>query len=510
MSDMSGTKKLKRGPEICDQLASQRLACSPSVTEFLASKHGASLKQRVKVLSEGSEVKAGGTVLYWMCRDKRVQDNWALLHAQAAALEQGAGLEVVVCVPPSLGEMTLRHYSFLLDGLVEVEEELASLDIGFHLLAGDPPTCLSTSFLASLGVTTLVTDFSPLRQPRAWLASIQQALLSSMALHQVDAHNVVPHWVTTDKQEYAARTIRPKIMNKLPMYLTPFPPVIKHPMPPKNPPIPADFATVYKGLEVDRSVRPVDEHFKPGTRAGLANLQIFVSSRLRSYSADRNNPNKAVLSNMSPWVNHGQVSMQRAALYVKAEGGNHPDSKAGFIEEAIVRKELSDNFCFHNPHYDSLLGASDWAQKTLKEHKEDQREYLYTREQLEAGETHDDLWNAAQTQLVEEGKLHGFLRMYWAKKILEWTASPEEALQEALRLNDRLALDGNDPNGFVGVMWSIAGLHDQGWAERKVFGKIRYMNYAGCRRKFDVDQFVLKYKNMNTAKAKGTETKGSK
>jgi len=491
---MSAVKKLKRGSDICDQLASQRLACSPSVSEFLASQHGSSLRRRVEVVAGGGEPRAGGTVLYWMCRDRRVQDNWALLHAQAAALERGAGLAVVVCVPPSLGEMTLRHYSFLLDGLVEVEEELADLDIGFHLLAGDPPSCLSSSFLASLGVTTLVTDFSPLRQPRAWLATIQLALPASIALHQVDAHNVVPHWVTSDKQEYAARTIRPKIMNKLPTYLTPFPPVIKHPIPPKTRSKPADFAEVYAGLEVDRSVGPVDEHFPPGTRAGLANLQAFVSSRLRGYSADRNNPNKAVLSKLSPWVNHGQVAMQRAALYVRAEGGNHPDSVASFIEEAIVRKELSDNFCFHNPHYDSLLGATAWAQETLREHREDQREFLYTREELEAGRTHDDLWNAAQTQLVEEGKLHGFLRMYWAKKVLEWTASPEEALREALRLNDRLALDGNDPNGFVGVMWSIAGVHDQGWAERKVFGKIRYMNYAGCRRKFDVDQFVLKYK----------------
>jgi len=505
---MSAAKKLKTGSEICSLLASQRVACSPSVKEFLASKHGASLKQRVKVLSEGSKIRSGGTVLYWMCRDKRVQDNWALLHAQAVALEQGACLEVVVCVPPSLGQMTLRHYSFLLDGLMEVEEELASLNIGFHLLAGDPPSCLSTTFLASLDVTTLVTDFSPLRQPRAWLTSIQESLPPSMGLHQVDAHNVVPVWAATDKQEYAARTIRPKIMNKLPMFLTPFPPVIQHPVPPKVPSKPADFATVYTGLEVDMSVMPVDEHFKPGTKAGLANLQTFVSSRLSGYSTDRNNPNKAVLSNLSPWVNHGQVSMQRAALYVKAEGGSHSTSKAGFIEEAIVRRELSDNFCFHNPHYDSLLGASDWAQKTLKDHKDDKREYLYTREELETGKTHDDLWNAAQTQLVEEGKLHGFLRMYWAKKILEWTASPEEALQETLRLNDRFALDGNDPNGFVGVMWSIAGIHDQGWGERKVFGKIRYMNYAGCKRKFDVNQFVLKYgAKKHSAKANGSKTK---
>jgi len=203
-------------------------------------------------------------------------------------------------------------------------------------------------------------------------------------------------------------------------------------------------------------------------------------------------------------VNHGQVSMQRAVLYVKAEGKAYSSSAAGFVEEAVVRRELSDNFCFYNPKYDSILGATDWAQKTLADHAKDTREYIYSREELEEGRTHDDLWNAAQLQLVQEGKMHGFLRMYWAKKILEWTQSPEQALEEAIRLNDRYALDGNDPNGYVGVMWSIAGIHDQGWGERKVFGKIRYMNYAGCKRKFDVNKFVLKYKaKVHTKSKKG-------
>ena len=177
----------------------------------------------------------------------------------------------------------------------------------------------------------------------------------------------------------------------------------------------ADFAAVYASLKVDREgwgVAPVDEHFPPGTQAGLANLEQFVSSRLKHYSTDRNDPTKFALSNMSPWVNHGQVSMQRAVLYVKAEGKSHPPSVSSFVEEAVVRRELSDNFCFYNPNYDSILGASDWAQKTLADHANDKREYIYSREELEEGKTHDDLWNAAQLQLVQEGKMHGFLRMY--------------------------------------------------------------------------------------------------
>ena len=310
--------------------------------------------------------------------------------------------------------MTLRHYSFMLEGLKEVEKELVQLGIGFHLMAGEPPNCLTPSFLSSLQVGLLVADFSPLREHRAWLAALEKNLAKSVPIQQVDAHNVVPVWVTSDKQEYAARTIRTKINKKLSEYLTAFPPVVSHATAPRKKVVKADFAAVYASLKVDRDgwgVEPVDQHFTPGTQAGLANLEQFVSSRLKQYSTDRNDPTKSVLSNMSPWVNHGQVSMQRAVLYVKAKGKSHSASVASFVEEAVVRRELSDNFCFYNPNYDSIRGASDWAQKTLADHAKDKREYLYSREELEEGKTHDDLWNAAQLQLVQEGKMHGFLRM---------------------------------------------------------------------------------------------------
>jgi len=502
---MSSGKKLKTGSEICSLIAQQRKECSASVAEFLSSSKGGSLRNRVRGVGGSESKNVEGSVLYWMWRDKRVQDNWALLHSQAEALKRGVPLHVAVCVPPTHGHMTLRHYSFMLEGLKEVEKELVQLGIGFHLMPGEPPKCLTPSFLSSLQVGLLVADFSPLREHRAWLAALEKNLSKTVPIQQVDAHNVVPVWVTSDKQEYAARTIRSKITNKLSYYLTAFPPVVSHPTAPQKKVAKADFDAVYASLKVDRDgwgVAPVDQHFTPGTQAGLVNLEGFVSSRLRHYSTDRNDPTKSALSNMSPWVNHGQVSMQRAVLYVKAEGKSHSASVTSFVEEAVVRRELSDNFCFYNPNYDSIRGASDWAQKTLADHAKDKREYLYSREELEEGKTHDDLWNAAQLQLVQEGKMHGFLRMYWAKKILEWTKSPEQALEEALRLNDRFALDGNDPNGYVGVMWSVAGIHDQGWGERKVFGKIRYMNYAGCKRKFDVNKFVTKYKAKVHTKAK--------
>ena len=197
---------------------------------------------------------------------------------------------------------------------------------------------------------------------------------------------------------------------------------------------------------------------------------------LAKYDALRNDPTQAnICSNLSPWINHGHVSFQRVALTIK-KLNKYASGSASFLEEGIVRRELSDNYVYYTPNdYDKLTGAADWAQQTLQVHASDAREYTYTLPEWEEARTHDDLWNAAQLQVVREGQMHGFLRMYWAKKILEWSASPEVALRTAQYLNDKYALDGRDPNGFVGVGWSIMGIHDQGWGERPVFGKIRYV-----------------------------------
>ena len=219
----------------------------------------------------------------------------------------------------------------------------------------------------------------------------------------------------------------------------------------------------------------------------------FVQIRLKKFNTKRNDPTENALSNLSPWFHFGHIAVGRAILAVKKYGKSNAESVAAFCEEAIVRRELSDNFCYYNKNYDSLKGAYDWAQKTLNDHRKDKRANLYTRDELEQSKTHDDLWNSAQIQLVREGKMHGFLRMYWAKKILEWTESPEQALEYSRYLNDRFSLDGRDPNGYVGCMWSIAGIHDQGWREREIFGKIRYMNYEGCKKKFNVNAFVARY-----------------
>nr|XP_032801147.1 deoxyribodipyrimidine photo-lyase-like isoform X2 [Petromyzon marinus] len=469
-----------------EQISKTRAALASSVLEFRFN------KKRVRAVSNADDMAANASgILYWMSRDQRVQDNWALLYAQRLALKQRLPLYVCFCLVPKFMDATIRHFGFMLRGLQEVEKEFRSLDISFHLLKGYAKDVLPP-FVNEKNIGAVVTDFLPLRVPRQWVKDLKKALPKNVPLAQVDAHNVVPCWVTSDKLEYGARTIRRKIHDKLPQFFTEFPPAIKHTYPAKSLPEETDWEAAWQSLEVDRSVGEV-AWAQPGTSAGLEMLNSFINERLKLFSTDRNNPNSNALSNLSPWIHFGQISVQRCALEVSKLKPKYRESVDMYIEEAIVRRELGDNFCFYNKNYDSLDGAYDWAKRSLDAHTQDNREYIYSLQQLEEAKTHDPLWNAAQLQMVVEGKMHGFMRMYWAKKILEWTSSPEEALRIAIYLNDRYQLDGSDPNGYVGCMWSICGTHDQGWAERAVFGKIRYMNYAGCKRKFDVGAYESRY-----------------
>jgi len=462
---------------------------------------------RTRVLS-GSLTGAHGNggVVYWMSRDQRVRDNWALLHARDLALKQKKPLHVAFCLLPTFLGATLRQFSHMLAGLAEVEESLRTLKVPFVMLRGQPRDTLP-GYVAEHGLSAVVTDYSPLRISKLWKGQVGEAL-GSVPLIEVDAHNIVPVWVASDKQEVGARTLRPRIHKHLPRYLTDFPEFTAYPHPLSALPPPVDWAAALESLEVDTTVGRC-EWCKPGEKEAMQTLMNFVAGgRLKRFEKQRNDPTIEALSNLSPYLHFGQIASQRAALYVKEHGKSHSGSVASFIEEMVVRKELSDNYCHYQPQYDSLLGGAQWAQDSLQKHATDPREYLYSQEELEQGLTHDDLWNAAQLQMVEEGKMHGFLRMYWAKKILEWTISPEEALRIAIYLNDRFQLDGRDPSGYVGCMWSIVGVHDMGWAERPIFGKIRFMNYAGCKRKFKIAEFVAKYKKASkNAAIAGSENK---
>jgi len=508
-------KKVKTGNENVDGLASQfaekRENAGENVENFNFN------MKRVKFLTgnEGFLHREAKGVAYYLHRDQRLQDNWAALFAQKLALADNLPLYVVAGISvshPDHSEATRRTVDFSLGGLEEVAKECSKLNIEFHLLQdmSKPMFQRILDFMEKSKVGCVVTDFSPLRPHRNQVEELKKGMekLNGPCLYQVDAHNVVPVWEASEKQEYGARTIRNKIMNRLNEFLTEFPPVIKHPVDTTYPCPTIDWDIVKKEQNVDESVKSVS-WAKPGTTHGYEMLESFVTSRIKNYNDKRNDPNVEALSNLSPWFHFGQLSVQRSVLHVKKSAGSrYGEAVKSFVEEAVVRSELSDNFCYYQKNYDKIEGGHDWAVKTLNDHRKDKREYLYSRTELDEAKTHDELWNSAQIQLKTEGKMHGFMRMYWAKKILEWTENPDQALEFALYFNDHYSLDGADSNGFVGCMWSIVGIHDQGWAERPIFGKIRFMNYAGCKRKFDIAKYSAKYggKSHPTKKQKGQKT----
>ncbi|MDP4191907.1 MAG: deoxyribodipyrimidine photo-lyase [Bacteroidota bacterium] len=432
-------------------------------------------------------VVSSGPVVYWMSREQRVYDNWALVYAQLQALKSNKPLIVVFCLADNYPGANLRHYDFMIEGLIETEKKLSFLNIPFFILIGNPEIELN-KFIFQKKVGLLVSDFDPLSIKRKW----KDRLISKIDIpfYEVDAHNIIPCFLLSHKQEFAAYTIRPKIKRLLPEFLEEFPPLEKMKELSEFPAAPCNWDGIKKSLKLDATVLPV-KSFKPGEDAALQVLSSFLEKGLSLFKDKRNDPNcSSAQSNLSPYLHLGHISAQRVALNADRYSQFDLPSVEAFLEELIVRKELSDNFCFYNPSYDSFDGFPQWAKNSLNAHRLDKREFIYNISELENAATHDRLWNASQTEMVRSGKMHGYMRMYWAKKILEWTASPEEALAAAIYLNNKYELDGRDPNGYTGIAWSIGGLHDRAWGERKIFGKIRYMSYNGCRRKFDIESYI--------------------
>ena len=440
-------------------------------------------EKRITFLKKGDEKK--GPVLYWMSRDQRVHDNWALLFAQNLAEERRETLVVVFNLTAEFLGAALRQYDFMLNGLKEIEKGLMDYDIPFFLLEGEPGIEIP-AFINKNRIGVLVSDFDPLKIKRTWKQRVAKQI--NIPFYEVDAHNIVPCLYVSDKEEYGAYTIRPKIFNRLPEFLEEFPELKKMKKAGSISSGRINWERIRESLKIDNSIKKVN-WIKPGSYAALEMLDNFLNVKFDSYIEDRNDPVKDGQSNLSPYIHFGQISAQRIALQVQKARGNE-ESEKSFLDELIVRRELCDNFCYYNRDYDSFRGFKNWAKETLSKHRNDKREFIYSPAQFEKAGTHEDLWNAAQMQMVKTGKMHGYMRMYWAKKILEWSVSPEDAMKIAVYLNDKYELDGRDPNGYTGCAWSIGGIHDRAWNERNIFGKIRYMNKNGANRKFDIKKYI--------------------
>lgn len=448
------------------------------------------LKCRLNKISETWEDSTGKCVLYVMSRDQRVHDNHALLAAQKHALKLGLPLAVVFVLHKVPATRAREHYDFMLDGLTELESALAKLDIPFVALIGKPSEKLPNVF-HHYQPAVVYFDFNPLRGPKQLI----DAMAKLVPVICVDTHNIVPVWLASDRQEVGARTLRPKIHKYLTGLLVLPETVQKHPVAwPGGNIFP--LAHVRQLFQETLNTIPYNNTkiaYKSGEAAAHKAMDDFLHNRLSGYAQNRNNPTTDGLSGMSLYLHFGQISSLRIIHEAQRLMFKHPTLQPDFdvlAEEMVVRKELSDNFCYYNDSYDSFAGAPTWARATLEKHKIDPREFVYTPKQFEHAATHDEAWNAAQMQLRKTGKIHGYMRMYWAKKVLEWSATPQEAMNTLVYLNDFYSIDGGDPNGYVGILWSIAGLHDRPWRERSVYGTVRSMVYSGLKRKFDIGKYI--------------------
>ena len=457
---------------------------------------------RVQIYRPGTSDAQGKCVLYWMQRAQRGTDNAAL----NATIALGNALQlpaVVLFVITEYPAANLRHYTFMLEGLANTAHTLPARGTPLILRCGEPVKEV-TRMVRELQAAAVISDEGELRTPRSWRLALKDILDVPFAC--VDADVVVPRKYFL-KEEWAARTLRPKIQRLLPTYLQPIidlEPIHRLNHPPCDPGQTDNPLSYLDTLQIDRNVQP-SAQFHGGQAEGKLRVQRFIDERLAGYGERRNHPEVAGTSELSAYLHFGQISIQQTAWDIEqyippTTGSAHIDidgGRAAYLEELIVRRELAINFATHNPHYDTLEGCPNWARETLRKHANDPREWVYTREELEQAKTHDELWNACQREMVISGRMHGYMRMYWAKKILEWTATPDEAFDHSVYLNDKYELDGRDANGYTGIAWAIGGKHDRPWGpERPIFGLVRYMALSGMQRKMDTRAYIYKWRRQ--------------
>ncbi len=442
-------------------------------------------QERIRCLKD-LPPQEGKYVLYWMQASQRAEWNHALEYALLCANERRKPFLVFFGLTDRFPEANLRHYRFMLEGLQETQRTLKKRGIKMVVRHGSPEKGVLE---VAQDAVLCVTDRGYLRIQRQWRTYVAERI--PCPFFEVESEVIVPVERASSHEEYGAYTLRPKIKRLLPLFLKSIEEKKVHRPSLFLPPFPGELDLssldeLLTQLDLDRSVSPVN--LRGGTERAKEQLAEFVTEKLPLYHTKRNDPSENYLSGMSPYLHFGQISPLYIAFEIQR--AECPDlAKESYLEELIVRRELAMNFVFYHPHYDSFLALPSWAQETLLTHAQDRRTYLYHLEELEKAKTHDSLWNAAQKEMVLTGKMHGYLRMYWGKKILEWSKDPEEAFRIALYLNNKYSLDGRDPNSFAGVAWCF-GKHDRAFPERPIFGKVRYMGKEGLQRKFPLSSYI--------------------
>jgi deoxyribodipyrimidine photo-lyase len=440
---------------------------------------------RVRKLNDREPRENARYVLYWAQMNRRVESNHALAFAADLANQRGLPLlfyEGLTCTYPYASD---RFHTFLLEAVPETAKRAAALGLGyvFHLRKRRADAN-DTLYRLAAEAAAVVTDDYP-----TFIAADHNRRVPSkidVPYYVVDSSCIVP-MAHFNKQEYAAYTIRPKIHKVLAEHMRPVPPIrLKQKW---TGPVTCDVTdenipALVASCEIDHSI-PASEDFRGGRIAAERRLAHFLEHNLGRYAKTSNQPSERSTSGMSPYLHFGHIS----ALEIALAAQQHTPVPVEFLEELIVRRELAFNFARFGPDPTTLDALPDWARATLRKHDADQRDWIYTREQFERAETHDPLWNATQREMLRDGKIHGYYRMYWGKKIIEWSPTHQDALDAMIYLHDKYALDGRDPNTYTNILWCF-GLHDRPWAERPVFGMIRYMSLDGMKRKTDIDAYI--------------------
>jgi deoxyribodipyrimidine photo-lyase len=441
---------------------------------------------RVTVRRAGGPDPDGRCVVYWMQRAQRALDNPALEVAVQAANLLRKPCVVFFAPVPFYPRANLRHYHFLNQGIPSIAAGLKKRGIGFVLRKYPDHHLLK--FCEQVRPALVVGDENPMREPEEWRQKVADQL--HVPFWTVDADVVVPSKLLM-KEQYGAYTARPVIRRLLPEFLQPVGNTRAKVQwrPPRGLQSLARDVYITEGWQIDRSIAPV-KNVVGGTDQALKRLKSFVKNDLANYPVDRNKPERDGTSRLSAYLHFGHIGPHTVALAVQKADAPKA-AKEAYLEQLIVRRELAINFVRFNPDYDNFESGTAWAHKSLAEHADDPRK-IYSERQLEEAQTHDPLWNAAQLQMVKTGFMHNYMRMYWAKKILEWSKTPARAYQIAVYLNDNYELDGRDPNGYAGIAWAIVGKHDRPWFERPIFGKIRYMSFNSTSKKFDSKRYIQK------------------
>jgi deoxyribodipyrimidine photo-lyase len=454
------------------------------------------LSSRVTKLNNVSENKKSRYVLYWMQMFKRASHNYALNFAIQMANERHLPLVVYEGLTFSYPWASDRFHTFILEGVAEKQVEFSERGIRYvFYLQRNKRDSRNTVAQLAREAALLVTDDYP-----CFIIPRHNERISQLdrQVYAVDANGMVP-LSALPKEEYAAYTIRPKINRLLPD----MPRVINTPhIDVANPAldvdcpetaVSADIAELVNQCDIDHSVKPSDR-YRGGTTAARKRLNHFVQNILPHYDKTQKEPSIDGVSRLSPYLHFGFISIQEVVAAV--EKAKAPKSaKEAFLEQAIVRRELSFNFTRHNPHYDSLQSLPAWALETMREHADDPRPELLDAEKIEAAETYDELWNAAQRELVLTGHLHNYVRMLWGKRVIEWQRSYEMAFELLVHLNNKYALDGRDPNSYAGILWCF-GKHDRPWFDREIFGTMRYMTSQCMAKMFNARRYIGMFSDL--------------